>query len=219
MIAPTSRTRLPTLLAFVVLAGSTVAMLHRRFAATALPRYGQAPRFRFTDQSGASFGTTELDGCAWVADFIFTSCPEICPRMTEEMARLQTFVHDRGLDRRVRLVSISIDPRHDTPTRLGEYAARFRVDSAIWKLLGSGSPEVVEAVARDFNIGVSRPDASPNAMPTAIQDGFALVHGTRFVLVDQHGTLRGYYDAGAGLAMARLRRDLQTLADGDRCQR
>jgi protein SCO1/2 len=173
-----------------------------------LPRLGLVPPFRFTDQSGAPFGRGDLDGKPWVVDFVFTSCPEVCPRMTEEMARLQTWLRNRALLGRVHLVSVSVDPERDTPDRLREYAARFHVDGAAWKLL-TGDPKAIEdAAVRGFKIAVGRDAES--------QDPFAILHGTKFVLVDRHDAIRGYYDPNDGASMAQLRADVQFLAETDR---
>jgi protein SCO1/2 len=195
------------LLALVVLLAAPAAatMLRRHFARPELPNLGQVPSFRFVDQSGTPFGSRELGGHVWIADFIFTSCPEICPRMSEEMARLQSALRNRGLLGPVSLVSISVDPERDTPARLAEYATRFHVDGSAWKLLTGPQHDVEEAVVRGFKIGLSHDDQS--------QDAFAIVHGTRFVLVDGGGAIRGYYDSGDAAAMARLRDDAQALTE------
>jgi protein SCO1/2 len=192
------------ILALALLAAPAAAtILHQRLRTAPLPSYGQVPSFRFIDQAGAPFGSRELAGHVWIADFIFTSCPEVCPRMTEEMARLQASLRNRGLGGRVQLVSVSVDPERDTPAKLAEYATRFHVDGALWKLLTGPQHDVEEAVVNGFKIGLQRDDSA--------QDPFAIVHGTRFVLVDKKGAIRGYYDAADRAAIARLRDDAERL--------
>jgi len=190
-----------------VILGGLVGYAMRRAHTPELPRYGEVPAFAFTDADGRPFGSAQLDGQVWVADFIFTTCPTICPRMTEEMAKLQTWLGNRALEGRVHLVSVSVDPARDTPAALRTYAQQFHARPGTWHFL-TGSPQAIEdAVVRGFKIAVSREKDDS-------EDGFAIVHGTRFVLVDARRQIRGYYDTGDGAAMARLRTDLQALADG-----
>jgi protein SCO1/2 len=191
--------------AAALVAVGAIAMFRAR--TVELPRYGAVPAFTLTDGSSQPFGSAQLDGRVWVADFIFTTCPEICPRMTEEMSRLQTWLVNRGLDGRVRLVSVSVDPDRDTPAKLRAYAQQFHARPGTWTFLTGSQQAIEDAVVHGFKIAVSR--EKDDSM-----DGFAIVHGTKFVLVDGARQIRGYYDTGDGESMAKLRRDLAALADG-----
>jgi protein SCO1 len=197
------------ILAILVAAiGSTAALALLRGRSAPLPKLGELPAFSLTGADGQPFGSRELAGRPWVVDFVFTSCPSVCPRMTEEMAHLQTWVVNRALDNRVRLVSVSVDPARDTPAVLRGYAEKFHARPSLWAFL-TGSPEAIEdAVVRGFKIYVGKEKDDS-------QDGFAIVHGTKFVLVDGKRQIRGYYDSNDHEALAALRRDLATLADGD----
>jgi protein SCO1/2 len=128
--------------------------------------------------------------------------------MTEQMAHLQTWIVNRGLDGRVRLVSVSVDPDRDTPETLRAYAEKFHARPGTWSFLTGSQAAIEEAVVRGFKIAVSREKDDS-------QDAFAIVHGTKFVLVDRTRQIRGYYDPNDGESMARLRADLSALADGD----
>jgi len=195
----------------VLVAGSTVAVgaaiAMRRARAVELPRYGEVPAFQLTDEAGRPFGTAELDGHLWVADFIFTTCPEVCPRMTEDMGRLQTWLTNRALDGRVRLVSVSVDPARDTPAKLRAYAEQFHARPGTWTFATGSQQAIEDAVVHGFKIAVSREKDDT-------EDGFAIVHGTKFVLVDGRRQIRGYYDSNDGASMAKLRDDVAALADG-----
>jgi protein SCO1/2 len=192
--------------AAAVIAGSCLLLLVRaRASLLELPRLGAVPSFTFTNQLGQPFSTANLDGRVWVADFIFTSCPEICPRMTEEMAKLQTYLVNRALP--VKLVSVSVDPTRDTPDRLLAFAGHFHARPEIWSFLTGPVQDVEDAVVRGFKQTMTR-EKDP-----AQQDGFAILHGTRFVIVDGKRQIRGYYDPNDGEAMARLRRDLSALVE------
>jgi protein SCO1/2 len=125
--------------------------------------------------------------------------------MTEEMARLQTYIVNRALP--VRLVSVSVDPERDTPAKLSQYATRFHARPAVWTFLTGPTAEVQDAVVNGFRQTMTR-EADP-----VQRDGFAILHGTRFVLVDGKRQIRGYYDPADGEAMAALRRDLSALVE------
>ncbi len=191
----------------VVAIGSTAAIAMLRTRSVELPRYGEVPAFALKDAAGQPFGTSQLDGRVWIADFVFTTCPEICPRMSEDMSRLQTWLVNRALDGRVHLVSISVDPQRDTPDKLRAYATQFHARPATWTFATGSQQAVEDAVVRGFKIAVSREKDDT-------EDGFAIVHGTKFVLVDAKREIRGYYDSNDAEAMARLRDDAAALADG-----
>lgn len=198
-----SRSWLWSLFAVVLLGIPAAAALLGR--PRGLPRYGQVPAFTLTDQTGQPLSDRDLRGKLWVADFIFTHCPQACPRLTGEMAKLQPYLRNRAAAGRVRLVSITVDPVNDTPERLAVYAAGFQADPALWKFLTGPAQAIEAAVERGFKVGMGRePDG---------QGGFNILHGTRLVLVDVRGTIRGYYDIDDALEMKRLRADLGTLLE------
>jgi protein SCO1/2 len=191
----------------VVAAASSAAVAMLRHRTVELPRYGEVPAFALQDSAGQPFGTAQLDGKPWVADFIFTTCPEVCPRMTEDMSRLQTWLVNRALDGRVRLVSVSVDPDRDTPEKLRAYAQQFHARPGTWTFATGSQQAIEDAVVRGFKIAVSREKDDS-------QDGFAIVHGTKFVLVDGKRQIRGYYDTSDAAAMNKLRDDAAALAEG-----
>ena len=200
------RRRLLVVVAALIV-GSTAAVAMLRSRAVDLPRYGEVPAFALTDAAGQPFGPAQLDGHVWVADFIFTTCPSVCPRMTEDMSKLQTWLTNRALDGRVRLVSISVDPARDTPARLAAYAQQFHARPATWTFATGSQQAIEDAVVRGFKIAVNREKDDS-------QDAFAIVHGTKFVLVDGKRQIRGYYDSNDAASLAKLRDDLSALVDG-----
>jgi protein SCO1/2 len=142
-----------------------------------LPVYGNVPDFRLISQTGAPFERASLNGKIWVADFIFTHCTTSCPRMSSQMARVQSFMAEFP---DVRLVSFSVDPQHDTPEALAVYARRYQAQPGRWFFL-TGDQKTLDALdRRSFMLG----DV----------DG-SLEHSTRFVLVDRRGRIRAYYGA------------------------
>lgn len=160
------------------------------------PILGNAPELDLADRSGRSISLSDLDGQPWVADFIFTRCPAICPLMTTAMSTI-----DDLAARDIRLVSITLDPEHDTAEILDAFADRHGA-SPRWLFLRGGE-EQAHALSREFALGSSAATATA-----------PIVHSTRLVLVDSHHRIRGYYDALDEGEMARLLAELGTILEG-----
>lgn len=151
--------------------------------------YGQIPEFTFTDEVGKPFGSKQLLGKVWVANFMFTTCASICPAMTQKMIEIRH--RTRNLKWMMHIVSFSVDPVRDTPERLNEYAKEHLkgfYDGKTWKFL-TGPLETIDKVVIDgFKIAVERKNEED---PTL----FEITHGEKMVLVDKSGRIRGYYNA------------------------
>jgi protein SCO1/2 len=158
-----------------------------------LPVFGEVPEFQLTAQTGQTFDGKLLDGRVWVADFIYTTCTGPCPMMTTHMRQIQ----DSTLETPdVLLVSFTVDPAHDTPPVLTEYARHYRQDPARWYFL-TGEAE------RLNDLGV-------HAFKLNSVDG-SLTHSTRFVLVDRRRQIRGFYSTGEDAFMPQLMHDIRQL--------
>jgi cytochrome oxidase Cu insertion factor (SCO1/SenC/PrrC family) len=127
-----------------------------------LPVYGLVPDFALIDQRGRPLRLSDLAGKVWIASFVFTNCPDECPLMTSEMARLQSdLAHVADL----RLVSISVDPDRDTPAVLLQYAERLNADPDRWFFL-TGDKRVIYHLAREgFRLGIVDPAESSHSSP------------------------------------------------------
>jgi protein SCO1/2 len=169
-----------------------------------LPVLASIPAFRLTDQAGRPFGTSELEGKAWVASFIFTRCATICPAITAKMARIQD--RTRNLGAAFHLVSFSVDPEYDRPERLEAYARAHRASPRLWSFLTGPEAEVKEAIVTGLKVAVGREKSDDGRF-----DG--IFHGSHLVLVDQRGRIRGYYDSEDGDAVDRVVRDAGLLAN------
>jgi len=159
----------------------------------ALPTFGEIPEFQLTAQTGQPFDSKSLDGHVWVADFIYTTCTGPCPMMTARMRQLQNSTAEFP---DVLLVSITVDPAHDTPPVLAEYASRFKHDPARWFFLTG--PQVT------LN------DLGVHAFKLNSVDG-SLTHSTRFVLIDRKRQIRGFYTYGEDGFMPQLLHDVRQL--------
>lgn len=116
----------------------------------ALPEPLPAPDFALTDQDGQAVQLSSLRGKVVVLDFIYTRCPGPCPLLSRKFAHLQKQLGN-GLAEKVILLSITIDPQHDTPAVLQEYARRYQADTAGWKFL-TGSTADIMNVAYQYGV-------------------------------------------------------------------
>ena len=145
------------------------------------------PAFELTSDRGVAYGSADLRGKVWVADFMFTSCPTVCPKLTRRMGEIQR--RSRHLGDAFHLVSISVDPENDTPERLAAYAQGYKADPLRWTFL-TGSLEAIEStVVKGFKMAMGKEESAPGS------GLFNIFHGERLVLVDADGNIRGYYEA------------------------
>jgi protein SCO1 len=162
-----------------------------------LSSYGTVPQFVLVNQEAQPFGSAQLAGKIWIADFIFTSCPGPCPIISSRMSELQKPLEKSD----VHLVSFSVDPEKDTPEMLRGYAEKLQAQPKRWDFL-TGPRTAIYSLMRDgFKLAVSD-GSDEQGMP---------VHTTRVVLVDRRGTIRGYYDALAPDAVTKLLADTNHL--------
>ena len=161
--------------------------------------FGEVGQFELVDQAGEKVTSGQLAERPRLYGFFFTSCTGPCPRLTANMRRAQ----EELADLEVGLVSISVDPTHDTPEVLMAYAESFTADLSRWTFL-TGSESVIFPLMREsFALGV---DKLPDAEAVA---ALRVTHATRLVAVDRGGAIRGYYDGesteGLEGAVARMR--------------
>ncbi len=176
----------------LLLRQAEVARLRNR----SLSNGGVVPPFQLTNQAGQPFGTAQLAGKIWIADFIYTSCPGPCPMISTRMSELQKPL--AGSD--VHLVSFTVDPERDTPAVLRGYADKLNANPQCWDFLTGPKPAIYDLMRNGFKLPVG---ASPRAGQP--------VHSTRMVLVDRHQIIRGYYDATAPDAITKLLADTNHL--------
>ena len=222
-----------------LLRGALAGRLWGAGSSPRLPVYGSVPDFSLTERSGRQVGGSDLRGKVWIANFIYTHCPDTCPLQSGQMARLQAeFAAEGG----VRLVSITVDPERDTPEVLSRYADRFGAAPDRWLFL-TGERAAIYGLARGaFRLGVVEAgevgespldEAFPplrgrvgarllrglwrwplGPAPALAHPGHAfrlVMHSARFALVDRRGRIRGYYDSADGESLRRLRQHVRAL--------
>lgn len=172
-------------------------------AAPELPKIAEVPAFELRDQDGATVARDALRGEVWVANFMFTSCPDVCPILTAKMSGVRgKLVADRVP---VRIVSFTVDPETDTPEVLKRYAQERGADFDDWRFLTGPIDQVKRVIVEGFKQGMERQPAAQAGQPEAI------LHGSHFVLVDRDLFIRGYY-ASDEEGLQRLVRDARIVA-------
>jgi protein SCO1/2 len=166
-----------------------------------VPAWGTLPEFNLINQDAEPYGTRQLEGRPWIADFIFTHCPGRCPMLTREMSKLQTELRGRGWDD-VMLVSISVDPASDTPEALAAYAAKHGAKQDGWQFLTGTRDDIWSLSVDGFKLAVAEIEDTGEG---------PIVHSNRFVLADGQRQIRGYYDAFDADDRSKLLRDLEIV--------
>ncbi len=141
----------------------------------------QVPKFSFTNQNGKTIDNETYKGKVYIVEFFFTTCPSICPIMNRNMVKLQNeFFGNPNLG----IASFTIDPTHDTPTVLKEYAESYKITNPNWNLLTGDKESIYKLANEGFNIY-----AGENS---EVEGGFE--HSGYFALIDQEGFIRSRID-------------------------
>lgn len=151
--------------------------------------------FQLTERSGQTISEADLAGRAWVASFVFTHCPLSCPRITGVMKGLQAKLADTS----VQLVSISVDPEHDTPAVLTDYAKTFGADPDRWWFLTGSKATVKSLVVDRFKLGME--EAGPADQAAGAE---AIAHSDRLALVAPGNKVIGYFETTSREALDAL---------------
>jgi protein SCO1/2 len=164
---------------------------------TPLPVLGQAPGFALTAEDGKPVSLAALRGKIVAVTFIFTGCSSICPLLTQKMVQVQDAL---GADfgTKVAFVSITLDPEHDTPQALQDYARAWGAKRVGWSFL-TGPPETVAEVTRQYAVFAAKK-----------RDGGGIDHTQLTSIVDAEGVLRVQY-LGARFDPEEFRHDLLSL--------
>ncbi len=154
--------------------------------------------FHLIDQNGDSVSLGTVEGKVLLADFFFTTCGSICPKMSTQLVRVQDAFKDDG---RVMLLSHSVTPETDSVPVLREYAQEYGVDHRRWRLLTGDRQQIYDLARTSYFAAVDHGDGGP--------DDF--VHTENFVLVDPQGRIRGFYDGTKPAEVDQAMKDMRTL--------
>lgn len=164
-------------------------------------KYHTIADFKLINQNGDTITQKNYEGKIYIADFFFTTCPTICPVMTDNMVYLQEKLLD---DPEVLLLSHSVTPEMDSVPRLKEYAVKKGVLDAKWNLVTGDKPQIYNLARKSYLAVKTDGDGGP----------FDMIHTENFILVDKRRRIRGTYDGTNREEMARLLEDLRILKSG-----
>ncbi|HVN85106.1 MAG TPA: SCO family protein [Candidatus Binatia bacterium] len=187
--------------------GAIRFVVHQRRSTHArdLPVLGTVPPFSLVERSGRTISRDDLGGTIWIADFIFTRCTSVCPLLSERMARVAHALRAAGTAS-TRLVSFSVDPAHDTPPVLADYADRFHADPTQWWFVTGDRAALYALISDGFRLSVAQREGSTNANPNDL-----ITHSDRFVLIDGAFQIRAYYHGTDDDTLVQLIDDVEML--------
>ncbi|MEZ4906270.1 MAG: SCO family protein [Saprospiraceae bacterium] len=164
--------------------------------------YYSVPQFSFTDQDSLQFNSDELKSKPYIIYFFFTSCPSVCPRMTQSAKRIQSALGTDSSE--YNIVGISIDPERDLPSKMKKFAQEYDADENNWHFLTGDEQEINDLGIKGLYVGITKSEDEPG--------GF--LHSEKLILVDKDGHLRGYYTGTDADEVKLLIRDMKSLING-----
>ena len=168
-----------------------------------ISKYHTIADFSFTNQNGKTITQKDYAGKIYVADFFFTTCGSICPKMTTNLVEVQKeFLHNP----KVMLLSHSVLPNIDNVSVLKEYAKINGVNDSKWNLV-TGDKKAIYTMARKSYLAVKQ--GKPNEL-------YDMVHTENFVLVDTKRRVRGFYDGTKKEEIQRLIEDINWLLENEK---
>ncbi len=160
--------------------------------------YQTIPPFSYLNQDSAIISDKDFDGKIYIADFFFTACNTICPIMHRNMLEVYKKFKDNP---NVKILSHSIDIKHDVPSRLKAYASKLGVESSKWAFVNGSRDSIFNIAAKSYLVAAYEDNADPQG----------LVHQGWFVLVDTKKQLRGAYDGTKEDQVKQMMLDMETL--------
>ncbi|HEY1196616.1 SCO family protein [Flavobacterium sp.] len=162
-------------------------------------KYHTIADFSFVNQNGDTITQKNYEGKIYVADFFFTTCGSICPKMTTNLEEVQKAVLNNP---KVMLLSHTVFPEVDSVSVLKEYAIKHHVVDSKWNLVTGDKKEIYTMARKSYlAVKLGRPDQL-----------YDMVHTENFVLVDQKRRVRGFYDGTNKEDMKRLLEDIDFLS-------
>lgn len=163
-------------------------------------KYHTIADYTLTNQNGKTITQEDYRDKIYIADFFFTTCPTICPIMTENMAGLQEKLKS---DNDVLLLSHSVTPVIDSVPRLKAYAREKGVIDSKWNLVTGDKKQIYELARKSYLVAKDNGDGGP----------YDMIHTENFVLVDKQRRIRGIYNGTDRQDMQRLLEDVQLLKE------
>lgn len=175
-----------------------------------LQMIGPAPKFNLTNQFNQPISNEDYKGKVFLVEFFFSTCPTICPIMNQNMIKIQN--HFEG-NQNFGIVSITINPEHDTPEVLKVHADHLGVTNSNWNFLSSDKNYIFDLANKGFNIYAGQ--------NKDVDGGFE--HSGLFALIDKNGNIRSrkddfgnpivYYDGLEEAGIIALKQDIKVLLE------
>ncbi len=153
--------------------------------------------FAYVNQDSVTVTNESLKDVVYVADFFFTSCPSICPIVARNMLTIYSAFENNP---QVKLVSFTLDPKRDTPTKLTKYANNLEVKSSKWLFL-TGDKDFTLELAHDYFVSAAEDAGAPG--------GFN--HSGKLILVDKTGHIRSYCEGTDAKTIPKFIEDINKL--------
>ena len=154
--------------------------------------------FYLTNQDGQLKTTADWKDNIVIADFFFTHCPSICPKMTKSLKRIQEAFKT---DTEIIISSFTVDPERDSSAQLKKYVRQYNLDTRNWNLLTGDKKEIYKLARNSFMIVATDGDGGPEDF----------IHSENLVLVDKQKRIRGYYDGTSDTEVNQLISDIKKL--------
>ena len=187
------------LCAILIAAVAGVTFLRIKYSRPPLPQIKAVPAFELVERSGKKVSLGDLRGKVLLVDFIYSECPGPCPMISSRFSSLQAEVLK---DPNVLMVSITLNPAHDTVEVLKQYAERFHASPDRWLFLTGEKSKVLDLVVNGFMMTVM--DQADTKQP--------LIHSTKIAVVDKQGNIRAYFDAADETNRAEMLRALHQVS-------
>ncbi|MDB5136430.1 MAG: hypothetical protein JWP37_3033 [Mucilaginibacter sp.] len=158
--------------------------------------YQTISKFKTVNQYGDSINNKSLDGDIYIADFFFTTCPSICPVMHRNMLNVYNVFKGKG---DIKIISYSIDPKHDSVPVLKKYADKLGISGNTWWFL-QGKKDEIYKLSESYLVQKPQEDAKQQ-----------FIHDGSFLLVDKQKRVRGAYDGTDTKQVDQLIADIKTL--------
>jgi protein SCO1/2 len=159
--------------------------------------YHTIPFWNFENQEGNRIGSEFYYGKVYIADFFFSHCPSICPKMLENLKVVQKELEDTDIE----IVSYTVDPKNDNVERLKWYAEENNIDTENWNFVTGNQQDIYKLGVNGYFL--------PNQEDALAPGGF--LHSEKIVLLDKQSRIRGWYDGTDEEEVKKLIEDTKTL--------
>ena len=163
-----------------------------------IKKYHKIKDFSMKNQNGETITQEFYNDKIYVADFFFTTCPTICPIMTENMGYIQEKIKN---DSDILLLSFSVTPEIDSVEQLKKYALEKNVIDSKWNLVTGNKKDIYNLARTSYLVAKTNGDGGK----------YDMIHTENFVLVDKEKRIRGFYDGTNSKEMDQLLNDIKTL--------